>query len=100
ILIAVGIGCVLIATGRFDARAGWFAAGLALTLPHGFLQAYHFARLYTVSVKLPGAATVLVALAVPLALALGLRRVARPLGGWAARPGAQRGGQALPRRAL
>ena len=85
ILIAVGIGCVLIATGRFDARAGWFAAGLTLTLPHGFLQAYHFARLYTISVKLPGATTVLLAMAVPLALALALRRFARPLGEWVAR---------------
>jgi hypothetical protein len=90
ILIAVGIGCVLIATGRFDARAGWFAAGLALTLPHAFLQAYHFARLYTISVKLPGAATVLVAMAVPIALAVALRRFARPLGEWVARLVAER----------
>jgi hypothetical protein len=80
LLIAVGVGCVLIATGRFDARAGWFAGGLALTLPHGFLQAYHFARLYTLSVHLPGAAKVLVAMAVPLAVAVALRRFARPLG--------------------
>jgi Dolichyl-phosphate-mannose-protein mannosyltransferase len=80
ILIAVAVGCALIATGRFDARAGWFATGLALTLPHGLLQAYHFARLYTVSVDLPELATLVVAVAVPVALALALRRFARPLG--------------------
>jgi hypothetical protein len=95
ILIAVAVGCVLIATGRFDARAGWFAAGLAVTLPHGFLQAYHFARLYTISAKLPGAATVAVAIAVPLALALALRRFARPLGEWVARLAAERRAQLL-----
>ncbi|HEX6675973.1 MAG TPA: hypothetical protein VF486_13195 [Actinomycetes bacterium] len=95
ILIAVAVGCVLIATGRFDARAGWFAAGLAVTLPHGFLQAYHFARLYTISVKLPGAAKVVVAMAVPLALALALRRFARPLGEWVARLAAERRAQLL-----
>ena len=95
LLIAVAAGCVLIASGRFDARAGWFAAGLALTLPHAFLQAYHFARLYTISVKLPGAATVAVAMAVPPVLALALRRFARPLGEWVARLAAGRRGQLL-----
>jgi hypothetical protein len=39
ILLAVGVGCVLIATGRFDARAGWFAVGLLVALPYGFYQA-------------------------------------------------------------
>ena len=37
ILLAVAAGCALMVTGRFDARAGWFAAGLAITLPYGFL---------------------------------------------------------------
>lgn len=95
LLIAVAAGCVLIATGRFDARAGWFAAGLAVTLPHGFLQAYHFARLYTISVKLPGAATVVVAVAVPLAVAVALRRFAPPLGERVARLAAARRPQLL-----
>jgi hypothetical protein len=93
LLVAVAVGCALIATGRFDARAGWFAAGVALTLPHGFLQAYHFARLYTLSVHLPGLAKVLVAIAVPLALAVALRRFARPLGEWVARLATGRRGQ-------
>jgi hypothetical protein len=93
LLIAVAVGCVLIATGRFDARAGWFAAGLASTLPHGFLQAYRFARLYTISVHLPGAAKVLAAVVVPLAVALALRRFARPLGEWVVRLATDRRGQ-------
>jgi hypothetical protein len=33
IFLAVAAGCALIVTGRFDVRAGWFAVGLAVTLP-------------------------------------------------------------------
>ncbi len=93
VLAAVGAGCVLIATGRFDGRAAWFAGGLAVTLPHGLLQAYRFARLYTLSVHLPSAAEVAVAVVAPLALAVVLRLAARPLGERAARLAADRRAQ-------
>jgi hypothetical protein len=53
ILLAVAAGCALIVTGRFDARAGWFAAGLAITLPYGFLQAYVLAWHYTIANQVP-----------------------------------------------
>jgi hypothetical protein len=90
VLIAVAALCVLVATGRFDARAAWFAGGLAVTLPHGLLQAYHFARLYTLSVRLPSEAKLAVAVAAPLALAVALRLAARPLGERVARLATER----------
>jgi hypothetical protein len=78
-LAAVGAGAVLIVLGRFDGRAGWFAAGLALTLPHGLLQAYWIADAYTRANKVPSL-PVVTGLAVGCLLAaLILRRVARPL---------------------
>jgi hypothetical protein len=80
VLIAVAAGCALLAAGRFDGRCAWFAAGLGVTMPHAFLQAYRFAELYTVSVHLPGAVEVTGAVLAALALALLLRRLARPLG--------------------
>jgi hypothetical protein len=54
VLLAVAVGCALIATGRFGGRAGWSAAGLAITLPDGFLQAYVLARRYTLANGVPG----------------------------------------------
>jgi hypothetical protein len=70
-----------LATRRFDARAGWFAAGLALTLPHGLLQAYVLARRYTLANHVPDLPLLLAAVAAALAVAL-LLRLAAP--GWAA----------------
>jgi len=90
VLVAVAAGCALLAAGRFDGRCAWFAAGLAVTLPHGFLQAYRFAKLYTASVHLPGAAKVVVAVAAALALAGAVRLLARPLGERAAALAADR----------
>ncbi|HYY78610.1 MAG TPA: hypothetical protein VFD04_05415 [Actinomycetes bacterium] len=60
LLAAAGLAALL-AAGRFDGRAGWFAAGLAVTLPHGLLQAYHFASKYTASNDVPGLGTVALA---------------------------------------
>ena len=80
VLLAVAAGCALIVTGRFDARAGWFAAGLAVTLPHGFYQAYVTARRYTLTNNVPDLPVLLVAVVGALALALLLRRIAPSTG--------------------
>jgi hypothetical protein len=80
LLLAVAAGCALIVTGRFDARAGWFAAGLAVTLPHGLYQAYVAARRYTLANHVPDLPLVVVAVVGALALALLLRRAAPALG--------------------
>jgi hypothetical protein len=80
ILLAVGVGCVLIVSGRFDACATWFAVGLAATLPYGFYQAYASARRYTVTNKVPDLPVVLAIILGALAIAVLLRRVA-PAGG-------------------
>jgi hypothetical protein len=57
ILLAIGVVCLLVVLGRFDGRAGWFAAGLAIPLPHGLLQAYDFAHTYSLTVWLPSLGT-------------------------------------------
>jgi hypothetical protein len=80
ILLALGVGCVLIATGRFDARAAWFAAGLGVTLPYGFYQAYVSARRYTLTNNVPDLPVVLTAILGALAVAVLLRRVAPAAG--------------------
>jgi hypothetical protein len=80
ILLAVAAGCVLIAAGRFDARAGWFAAGVAITLPYGFLQAYVLAERYTLLNHVPGFSTVAGVVAGALLAAVLLRRAAPALG--------------------
>jgi hypothetical protein len=85
LLLACGVGCVLLVTGRFDARAGWFAAGLAITLPYGFFQAYVLARRYTLTNLVPDFPVVLTAIMGALALAVLLRRAAPELGRWAVR---------------
>ena len=80
LLLAVGAGCVLIVTGRFDARAWWFTAGLAVTLPHGFVQAYVTARRYTLANHVPDFPVLLAVIAGALAVAV-LLRVAAPATG-------------------
>jgi hypothetical protein len=85
VLLAVAAGCVLIVTGRFDARAGWFAAGLAVTLPYGFLQAYVLARRYTLANLVPDFPVVMAVIVGGLAMALLTRRAAPQLGRWCVR---------------
>jgi hypothetical protein len=80
LLLAVAVGCVLIVAGRFDGRAGWFAAGLAVTLPYGFFQAYVLARHYTLANGVPDFPVVAAVIAAALAAALLLRRLAPALG--------------------
>jgi hypothetical protein len=84
ILLAVGVGSALIAAGRFDARAAWFAAGLVTVLPYGFYQAYVSARRYTVTNNVPDLPVVLAVILGALALAVLVRRVAPAAGrrGW------------------
>jgi hypothetical protein len=85
LLLACGVGCVLLVSGRFDARAGWFAAGLAITLPYGFLQAYVLARRYTLANLVPDFPVVAATIGGALAVALLLRLVVPGLGRWAVR---------------
>jgi hypothetical protein len=85
LLLACGVGCALLVTGRFDARAGWFAGGLAITLPYGFFQAYVLARRYTLANLVPDFPVVLTAIVGTLALAVLLGRTAPGLGRWGAR---------------
>jgi len=73
ILLAVAVGCALSFTGRLDARAYWFAAGLAITLPHGFYQAYVTARRYTLANHVPDLPVLMVVIVGALAVALLLR---------------------------
>jgi len=90
ILLAVGAGCVLIVTGRFDARAWWFTAGLAITLPHGFLQAYVTARRYTLANHVPDFPVLLAVIVGALAVAV-LLRLAAPATGRRVRELLERG---------
>jgi hypothetical protein len=85
LLLAVAVGCGLLAAGRFDARAGWFAAGLAITLPYGFLQAYVLARRYTLANLVPDFPLVMAVMVGGLAVALLIRLAAPRVGRWCVR---------------
>jgi hypothetical protein len=68
LLVAVGVVAVLIGAGRFDARVGWFLAGLGALLPLALYQAYGWAGRYTADNGVPGLVPVLVLVAgLPLA---------------------------------
>jgi len=73
LLIAIGVGCVLLVARRFGRQAVWFFGGLAVTMPHALLQAYWFARAYTLDNGLPKASTLAVVVAVPVVLAVAIR---------------------------
>ena len=76
VLLSVGLGAALLATRRWDARATWFAAGLAVVTPHALLQAYDLAASYSAANSIPPlptvAAVVLACLAAALVLRVGL----------------------------
>ncbi len=78
VLMAAGIGAALFAVRRFDARAGWFAVGLAVVVPHALLQAYHLALPYTQVNNVPSLAKVATILVVLVVLGTGIR-VAGPV---------------------
>jgi hypothetical protein len=76
VLLSVGLGAALVATRREDARAMWFAGGLAVVTPHALLQAYDLAAAYSAANRIPPlptvAALVLACLAAALVLRVGL----------------------------
>jgi hypothetical protein len=81
VMLSVGVGAALIATRRWDARATWFAAGLAVVVPHALLQAYDLAHNYSIANSIPSLPKVAAVVVGCGVLALGLRLVAgRPLG--------------------
>jgi hypothetical protein len=96
VLFAVGLLALLWVLRRFDARAGWFAAGLAVVLPYALWQAYGPAGHYTWSNGIPGLAVVLGLVAACVLGALALRR---PLAGLAARADALLADERVTRRA-
>jgi hypothetical protein len=53
VMLAVAVGAALLATRRWDARATWFAAGLAVVTPHALLQAYDLAHNYSIANSIP-----------------------------------------------
>ncbi len=83
LLIAVAAGYVLLVVRRFDQRATWFFAGLAVVLPHALLQAYSLARIYSMANGLPTAGKLAAVVAVPVALAVAIRPLLPRLGGTA-----------------
>ena len=80
VFLAVAAGCVMILAGRFDARAGWFLAGLAVTLPYGFYQAYVLARRYTLVNQVPDFPVVMAVIVGAVTASLLVRRLAPSLG--------------------
>ncbi|HVQ96396.1 MAG TPA: hypothetical protein VMU51_35590 [Mycobacteriales bacterium] len=94
VLAAVGGLACLWVLRRFDARAAFFAVGLAVVLPYGLWQAYGPAGFYTRVALVPKLPLVLAAIGVSVAGALVLRPVLTPLAGWLtgrlALPGFQR----------
>jgi hypothetical protein len=73
VLLSVGLGAALLATRRWDGRATWFAAGLAVVLPHALLQAYDLALNYSKANDVPPLGVVAGVTGGCLALALVLR---------------------------
>jgi hypothetical protein len=51
--IAAGLGGLLLATRRWDARATWFAGGLLVTTPHAWWQAYDRSLYYSQANSVP-----------------------------------------------
>lgn len=80
VLLAAGAGAALVATRRWDARATWFAGGLAVVTPHALRQAYDLSLNYSVANGIPSLRLVVAAIAGCFVLALALRLLAgRPL---------------------
>jgi hypothetical protein len=78
VLLAVAGLAALWVLRRFDARAGWFAAGLVAVLPYGLWQAYGPGGPYTLANSIPGLRAMLGLLTFCVVGALLLRR---PLAG-------------------
>ena len=80
-ILLVGLGvagiAVLIALRRWDARATWFTAGLAVVVPHALWQAYSYdaAGRYSADNRVPSLPKFAAAVIVLLLLGIALRRV-------------------------
>ena len=77
VMLAVGVGAVLLATRRWDARATWFAAGLAVVTPHALRQAYDLAHNYSIANNIPSLPKVAAVVLGCALLAVALRVLAR-----------------------
>lgn len=78
VMMAAGALCVLLAARRWDVRCSWFAAGLAVVLPHAWWQAYGVVGGYTAQQRVPPLPVVLAFLAVGFAGADFVGRTAGP----------------------
>lgn len=72
VALSVALGCALLATRRWDGRATWYAAGLAIVTPHALIQAYDLALNYSKANSIPPLSVVAVGTVVGFALAAGL----------------------------
>ena len=79
VLLALGIGAILLALRRWDVRCGWFAAGLAVTLPHALLQAYDLNEVYARVNDVPSFPKIVALAGVLLVGAVLLRRFVAPV---------------------
>jgi hypothetical protein len=83
VLLSLAFGAALLATRRWDARATWYAVGLAVVLPHAALQAYDLTEYYTLANGVPSLRKVLLVTGVLAVAAVGIRFVARRPVTWA-----------------
>lgn len=75
VLLAVGLGAVIITMDRVDGRFWAFAAGAAVPLPYAFLNAFHIRADYTFANDVPGGQVVAVLIVAVLGCAVVLRAV-------------------------
>lgn len=78
VLLGLGVAAVAAIVLPRDHRPRWFAAGVAITLPHGLVNAYDLRRVYSLANDLPDLGLTLAALgalAVGVGAGLALRRV-------------------------
>lgn len=85
VLLAVGAGAALLATRRWDARATWFAAGLAVVVPHALLQAYDLALTYSKANDIPSLPKVAAVVVACFGLAVVVRLLGRRPVDWGLR---------------
>jgi hypothetical protein len=92
ILMAVACLAAIIAVRRWDARATWFAVGLAVVLPHAFWQAYSYqaAGNYSALNSVPSLPKLTAACVALLLLGAVLRTVGPRVAGWLGAGGTQR----------
>ena len=70
LLFAWAVLCALLAVGKFDARAGWFAAGMLALFPYGLYQAYHLTPHYTLTNGVPHLSVLVAAMIALLVVAV------------------------------